>query len=403
MNSEDAPTPECPQLPADLLKEQVEQRLARAASDRQQLLEKLADVDGATFVARHIWLARWVTPEHPKIAIVPPDALDPEVEFWFVGDVHGDLLALEAVLMAYDLLAAERAQLVFLGDLFDDGFHGAEVLVRVLGTHLREPGGHTWIAGNHDEALSWSEELERFQTSVKPGEFAEQLNINTNDASLGALGRLAISIIAELPRAIFLPGLLAAHAGFPHTDLQPNLRTPSDLSQLACFRDFVWNRLHESRSKIPNRASSGSEFGAEDFHSFRRVCGAMGLVIDSMVRGHDHTRDKPARWWRPNSVRGASYEERILTVNTLAYTQGREVNQFAPPNPRAPTVARWRPGEVRPTPIELHLPAALVAWYAPICPKCRQPNATYATVCTVLTDGPDGPVPCDTPLPASDV
>ena len=87
---------------------------------------------------------------------------------WIIGDLHGDLLALEAALAAIDAEAAgpDRPQLVFLGDFFDDEGFGLEVLLRVFELILEAPGDVCVIAGNHDEALSY--DGVRFASSVSP-------------------------------------------------------------------------------------------------------------------------------------------------------------------------------------------------------------------------------------------
>ncbi|HYH81141.1 MAG TPA: metallophosphoesterase, partial [Longimicrobium sp.] len=77
----------------------------------------------------------------------------PVGEVWFIGDLHGDLLALEAALQHIDRSGGGAdARIVFLGDLFDDGVHAAEVVLRVFELVLDGPMRVTVIAGNHDEA-----------------------------------------------------------------------------------------------------------------------------------------------------------------------------------------------------------------------------------------------------------
>jgi hypothetical protein len=54
---------------------------------------------------------------------------------WFIGDLHGDLLALESALalIARETERAEAAdaRIVLLGDIFDDGGYGLETVLRV--------------------------------------------------------------------------------------------------------------------------------------------------------------------------------------------------------------------------------------------------------------------------------
>ncbi|HVI80245.1 MAG TPA: hypothetical protein VM715_19200, partial [Candidatus Acidoferrum sp.] len=58
-----------------------------------------------------------------------------EAPLWIVGDLHGDLLALEAALAlvrTHPQYGSEHARLIFLGDLFDDEGFGLEVLLRIF-------------------------------------------------------------------------------------------------------------------------------------------------------------------------------------------------------------------------------------------------------------------------------
>ena len=97
-------------------------------------------------------------------------ALDPARPLWIVGDLHGDLLALEAALALIDegglRNAGTRPRIVFLGDLFDDEGFGLEVLLRVFELIVNTPELICILAGNHDEALSY--DGVRFASSVSP-------------------------------------------------------------------------------------------------------------------------------------------------------------------------------------------------------------------------------------------
>ena len=79
-----------------------------------------------------------------------------ETPLWFVGDLHGDLLALEAALAlihSHPQYGTKTSRIVFLGDLFDDEGFGLEVLLRIFELIVAEPATICLIAGNHDEAL----------------------------------------------------------------------------------------------------------------------------------------------------------------------------------------------------------------------------------------------------------
>ena len=276
-------------------------------------------------------------------------SLAPDTPLWFVGDLHGDLLALEAATaLAHEAGGAPPA-FVFLGDLFDDGAYGLEVLLRVVELAVERPDAVCLLAGNHDEALAY--DGARFTASVSPSDFSEFLNANLAHEWIARAGKLAVRLFERAPRALFFPdGLLAAHGGFPLSDLHAELRETGDWNHPQCLSDFVWTRAHpRARRKIPNRVSRGSQFGHEDFAAFCALSAELGRPVTHMVRGHDHVEE---RW----AVYPAYRAHPILTTVALSRRLAREA--FGP-RVRVPTVARWVPGAL-PQVHRLHLPAPLV-------------------------------------------
>lgn len=277
--------------------------------------------------------------------------LDPDTPLWFVGDLHGDLLALEAAIALATADAARAGDwppaFVFLGDLWDDGGHGLEVLLRVLDLAAASPATTCLIAGNHDEALGW--DGARFTATVSPSDFADRLNAAADDPWAARAGRLAVRLFARAPRALFLPdGLLAAHGGFPLVDLHPALAAGGDWNDPRVLADFTWTRAHpKARRKLPNRASRGSQFGHEDFADFCALAARLGRPVTHLVRGHDHVDDRWAVW-------PAYAAHPVLT--TVALSRRLEREAFGP-YVRVPTVARWVPGAL-PQVHRLHVPAA---------------------------------------------
>jgi hypothetical protein len=274
----------------------------------------------------------------------------PVGEVWFVGDLHGDLLALETALQHIDRSGGGAdARIVFLGDLFDDGGHAAEVVLRIFELLLDGPMRVTVLAGNHDEALVFKDG--RFQSTVLPSDFTDWLNANPDHPWAGRLGRLIARFFARAPRALFFPdGLLAAHAGIPHTDLHAALAEKGDWNDPRVLQDFVWLRAHpRARKRIPNRTTRGSEFGREDFAAFCEVAARAGRPVNRMLRGHDHVEERFAVYpgWEAHPV---------LTINTLSHRLPREV--FGPYE-RVPVIARWVRGEL-PEVRRLFIPAELL-------------------------------------------
>ena len=280
------------------------------------------------------------------------DALDADMPLWIVGDLHGDLLALEAALA---LIRRESAHLgaapriVFLGDFFDDGGFGLDVLLQVYRLVLDAPELICLVAGNHDEALQYSGA--RFDATVNPADFSEFLNAHLAHEWITRAGKLAVRLFAAAPRALFFPdGLLVTHGGFPLVDLHAELRERRDWNDPRCLSDFTWTRLHaRSRRKLPNSTSRGSQFGYEDFADFCALSAELDRPVTHMVRGHDHVDER-------YEIPPAYEAHPVLTTVALSRRLGREA--FGPFE-RVPTVARWVSGAL-PQVHRLHVPAELV-------------------------------------------
>ena len=182
----------------------------------------------------------------------------PDAPLWFIGDLHGDLLTLEAALVLIDRESEREikghARIVLLGDLFDDGGYGLETLLRVFELMLRRASHLCLLVGNHDEALGYNGS--RFTATVSPSDFSDFLNENLAHEWIGRAGKLAVRIVLDAPRALFFPdGLLAAHGGFPLRDLHERLAESGEWNDPQCLSDFVWTRAHpRARKKLPNRS-----------------------------------------------------------------------------------------------------------------------------------------------------
>jgi hypothetical protein len=272
---------------------------------------------------------------------------------WIVGDLHGDLLALEAALALIRDHSSPgegaRPGIVFLGDLFDDEGFGLEVLLRVFELIVAAPELVCVLAGNHDEALSY--DGVRFTSSVAPSDFTDFLNANLVHEWIERAGKLAVRLFARAPRALFLPdGLLIAHGGFPLVDLHPQLAETGNWNDPACLSDFVWTRAHPTaRRKLPNRFSRGCQFGHEDFAAFCSLSARLGRPVTHMARGHDHVDERYA-------IYPAYQAHPVLTTVALSRRLSRE--RFGSYE-RVPTMARVV-GAALPQVYRLHVPADMI-------------------------------------------
>ena len=232
---------------------EVRNRMANAVLQLERLLDQL---ESPAFMFDRYRAS-------PTDRAIKVEALAEGHALWFIGDLHGDLLALEAAVALAERDSAQddlAPAFVFLGDVFDDGGHPAETLTRLYELIREHPERVCLIAGNHDEALSRSE---HFASSVQPGDFADLLNTHPQDQWLVRSAVVAIRLFAKAARALFFPdGLLVAHGGFPLTDLHEKLRQSACWNDPACLQDFIWTRAHpKARRKLPNRHNRGAQFG----------------------------------------------------------------------------------------------------------------------------------------------
>ena len=292
------------------------------------------------------------------------DELEIPQDLWFVGDLHGDLLALEAALSHIDAHSELPPTIVFLGDLFDRFDYGLEVVMRVLALVIERPGKILWIAGNHDDGLFYDDLNRRFASRVLPAEFADFLNAHEEYHDFG---KWLVGLCQQLPRALVLPdGLFVAHGGCPSFDMNTfgyaidDLHSVEDLERPDILRTFIWNRV------IPDQnQKSGDEVGKDDLvHFFAGLERLIGFPLKRMLRGHDHCRESRHQYFDHYAP-----EAPVLTLATMsAWYLGTD--EFPPELMRTlrkqpvttPAIARYRHGDL-PAVTTLDIPAAVVAQF----------------------------------------
>jgi hypothetical protein len=280
--------------------------------------------------------------EQLVIKVNSSDQPDPDQnDIWFLGDIHGDLLGMTAALSYVDQISKESGKkpiIIYLGDFFDRGEYGHWVLIKLFSQILGEDCSRVgMVAGNHDVELSHSRK-KGFYSDVKPCEFADWLNEQSEDSVWPRLGRAAIEFFKRMPRAIFMPdGLLIAHGGVPHTDLP--VKSFEQLNESPYLQDFVWTRAHERAIKrIPNRTSKGCSFGVKDFNQFCKQATKHALgdhPVRRMLRGHDH-------YLEGYKIFTKYVQYPLLTLNTRCY----QPDMMKGPYSKSLCVARWVKGKM---------------------------------------------------------
>jgi hypothetical protein len=268
---------------------------------------------------------------------------------WFIGDIHGDLLALKIIsdfTHRYDhaknspnaLSKNEKTKLFFLGDFIDRGEFSADVLAWVMGAAAGETfEGKQFdiraILGNHDAALFYNRHRRRFNSVVTPSEFFAQLNDNP-DAE--PFGKAVLAFFQKLPVLVMLDDvLMAVHGGVPHPAKFAKLKKRADLETV--LDDFYWVRLHET---LPRKHGSltdvGGELGYEDFYDSLKKLGTenfFGVIPKIAIRGHDHELN--------NFQEYENYKKcKVLTVNAM--TSRRTPYGM---DPQRLAIIRWLPSD----------------------------------------------------------
>ncbi len=261
----------------------------------------------------------------------------PVGEVWFVGDLHGDLLALETALQHIDRSGGGAdARIVFLGDLFDDGAHAAEVVLRVFELVLDGPMRVTVSpATTTRRCVHRGRALPVHRAPLRLHRLAERRPRPPLGGAAGAADRPLLRAGAA---GALLPGRAAGGARrHPAHRPAPRPGRVGDWNDPRVLQDFVWLRAHpRARKRIPNRTTRGSEFGREDFAAFCEVAARPGRPVSRMLRGHDHVEERFAVY--------PGWERTPRSPSTPCRTGCRA--RCSAPYERVPVIARWVRGKL---------------------------------------------------------
>ena len=212
---------------------------------------------------------------------------------WYVGDLHGDLLALLAIVEYIDSYPADSPPtIIFLGDAFDRIEFGFEVLLALFNLIINRPGQILLLAGNHDTELYYRRNLGVFYPGVMPANFCDWLNrqLEAHPERI-EFGRNFIEFSKKMPHVLFLPdGTFAAHGGVPHIDVQKRISTALDLNTIYARQDFVWGRFNPDEQHVmPDRSHKDLGIGYGDFDRFCELAAdILSMPVKRMVHGHEH-------------------------------------------------------------------------------------------------------------------
>ena len=277
-----------------------------------------------------------------------------EEAFWIIGDVRGDVLALETVLAFIDEATGRGCspQIVFLGDLAAGTLGDAACLAIALERFAAAPSRTIFIAGDRDLALTL--ENEKATDDRKPRGLADMPVADALQNSLRNLARAFSELIEKIPVAAICPdGMLLAHSALPRESILAAIENAQTLeSQPNVLRAFAFDRLHPRESQvIPSAISGEGPAKPEDFaKSLQSLNRIFEIPVVRMVRGHD-AAPEGHRWFR-NYGDGV-----LLTITTMADELPIEIGGSR----RKPSVARLKSKRLRVVRFEIPESIAIVA------------------------------------------
>ncbi len=186
-----------------------------------------------------------------------------------IGDIHGDLEALEFILGKRQEMNCEN--ILFLGDYVDRGPQGTEVLINLFRLKLEDPKHIFLLRGNH----------ETVDMNLYYGYFEE---IGFDRSFLSSVSRT----YDKMPIAAVLSGnTFCVHGGINGTGSIEDIRKEEDFAF-----PYLWN----DPSKRPGltastRGSTVKEFGPDIVDGFLHTNN-----LKRIIRGHTALEDG-YRWW----------------------------------------------------------------------------------------------------------
>lgn len=274
-------------------------------------------------------------------------------DIWFVGDIHGDVLAFRSAIAFINSNSRQKPIYVLLGDIFDRNDFSLNVVLDVLKIFKESPDSIFMIAGNHDDGLSWNENGQIFSSTITPQQYTEFLNV-VDDDLVRSLMIEFVKVIKALPLGLVLPnGLLVTHGGVPSRPDRSVKNIWEGLKPREIKNLIAEKRSEFQRNRFMGDVSSGSKLSpefswAELIHFSHAVESAYGVQIRALLRGHDHC-DLYRHEWVKSSFKGnencADFErvQNVLTMTTMVLMDEGEkrISGFLKRDTSCPSVAHY--------------------------------------------------------------
>lgn len=198
----------------------------------------------------------------------------------FIGDLHGDLVSLLAVLnVTWSWIRSNDGILVFLGDYVDRGDYQLETLATVLLLKIEYPDNVVVLRGNH-EPPEW--------LIPYPHDYPHQLQLAFKERA-GELYRLSLNMFSSLPLTLLVKNkLIALHGGPPRRVLQyEDFNQAFEVGREAptedLLEDILWSDpVEQDIDYMPSPRGAGILFGTKLTQKVLQIS-----QVEFIIRGHE--------------------------------------------------------------------------------------------------------------------
>ena len=210
--------------------------------------------------------------------------IEPVGEALIIGDLHGDLASLKAILEKSSFISKMESNscsvIVFLGDYGDRGANQVELYHTVLSIKVAFPEQIVLLRGNHEGPLD---------LFPSPHDLPLQLQQKFKDKGTLAYFKLRKFFDCLYNAAYVEDQYLMVHAGFPSA-----IRTLNDIAiadklhpEKAFLTEILWNDPSETITNLtPSPRGAGNLFG-------KSITNEVLSKIDAkiLIRGHEPAKD----------------------------------------------------------------------------------------------------------------
>ena len=216
-------------------------------------------------------------------------------KLFVIGDLHGDLNALQSLLTKID---PAKDCIIFLGDYADRGSFGIEIIDVISSLTKKYPDNIVALKGNHEDYTKLG------QPTFYPCDLINEA-IRMRESWETYFFREFNPFIKNLYLAAIIPHELL----FVHGGISSKITSIDDLRHPAkeIEKDILWSDPLDKYGEYPNRRGAGVEFGID---VTTKTCKMIG--IKKIIRSHEPQK----------ALRGPCYEHNgkiVTTSSTSVY------------------------------------------------------------------------------------